>query len=31
MIFVNGTLLLARILSAFDQYVIDGIVNGAAT
>ena len=28
--FVNGTLLLANILSAFDQYVIDGIVNGAA-
>jgi NADH-quinone oxidoreductase subunit L len=29
-IFVNGTLLLARIGSAFDTYVIDGIVNGAA-
>jgi NADH-quinone oxidoreductase subunit L len=29
-IFVNGTLLLARIGSAFDAYVIDGIVNGAA-
>jgi len=30
-IFVNGTLLLANILSAFDKYVVDGIVNGAAT
>jgi len=29
-VFVNGTLLLARIGSLFDQYVIDGIVNGAA-
>ncbi len=29
-IFVNGSLLLARVLSAFDAYVIDGIVNGAA-
>ena len=29
-IFVNGTLLLARLGSLFDQYVIDGIVNGAA-
>ena len=29
-VFVNGTLLLARALSAFDAYVIDGIVNGAA-
>ena len=30
-LFVNGTLLLARVLSLFDQYVIDGIVNGAAS
>jgi NADH-quinone oxidoreductase subunit L len=30
-IFVNGTLLLARIGSLFDQYVIDGIVNGSAS
>jgi NADH-quinone oxidoreductase subunit L len=30
-IFVNGTLLLARLGSLFDQYVIDGIVNGSAT
>ncbi|HMF52018.1 MAG TPA: NADH-quinone oxidoreductase subunit L [Candidatus Saccharimonadales bacterium] len=30
-LFVNGTLLLANILSAFDKYVVDGIVNGAAT
>jgi NADH-quinone oxidoreductase subunit L len=30
-IFVNGTLLLARIGSLFDQYVIDGIVDGSAT
>ncbi len=29
--FVNGTLLIASILSAFDKYVVDGIVNGAAT
>jgi len=29
--FVNGSLLLANILSAFDQYIVDGIVNGAAT
>jgi NADH-quinone oxidoreductase subunit L len=29
-IFVNGTLLLARFWSAFDAYIIDGIVNGAA-
>jgi NADH-quinone oxidoreductase subunit L len=29
-IFVNGTLLLARLGSLFDQYVIDGIVNGSA-
>ncbi|MGE5219807.1 MAG: NADH-quinone oxidoreductase subunit L [Chloroflexota bacterium] len=28
--FVNGTLLLANILSAFDKYVVDGIVNGSA-
>jgi NADH-quinone oxidoreductase subunit L len=30
-LFVNGSLLLAKILSAFDAYVIDGIVNGAAS
>jgi NADH-quinone oxidoreductase subunit L len=30
-IFVNGTLLLARLGSLFDQYFIDGIVNGAAS
>ena len=30
-IFVSGTLLLARLGSLFDQYVIDGIVNGLAT
>ncbi|MGH7795978.1 MAG: NADH-quinone oxidoreductase subunit L [Candidatus Binatia bacterium] len=30
-LFVNGCLLLAKILSAFDNYVIDGIVNGAAS
>jgi NADH-quinone oxidoreductase subunit L len=30
-IFVNGTLLLARFMSAFDAYIVDGIVNGAAT
>jgi NADH-quinone oxidoreductase subunit L len=29
-VFVNGTLLLANTLSAFDKYVVDGIVNGAA-
>jgi NADH-quinone oxidoreductase subunit L len=29
-VFVNGTLLLARFLSAFDAYIVDGIVNGAA-
>ncbi|MDH3444583.1 MAG: hypothetical protein OEN50_11700, partial [Deltaproteobacteria bacterium] len=29
-IFVNGTLLLARIGSLFDQYIIDSIVNGSA-
>jgi len=29
-IFVNGALLLARLFSLFDQYVIDGIVNGSA-
>jgi NADH-quinone oxidoreductase subunit L len=30
-IFVNGSLLLARIGSLFDQYIIDGIVDGSAT
>jgi NADH-quinone oxidoreductase subunit L len=30
-IFVNGALVLARIGSLFDQYVIDGIVDGSAT
>jgi NADH-quinone oxidoreductase subunit L len=30
-VFVNGTLALARFWSAFDAYIIDGIVNGAAT
>ena len=30
-VFVNGSLLLAKILSAFDAYVVDGIVNGAAS
>jgi NADH-quinone oxidoreductase subunit L len=30
-IFVNGTLLLARLGSLFDQFIIDGIVNGAAS
>jgi NADH-quinone oxidoreductase subunit L len=30
-LFVNGTLLLANILSVFDKYVVDGIVNGSAT
>jgi NADH-quinone oxidoreductase subunit L len=29
-VFVNGSLLLAKILAAFDAYVIDGIVNGSA-
>jgi len=29
-VFVNGSLLLAKFLSLFDQYVIDGIVNGSA-
>jgi NADH-quinone oxidoreductase subunit L len=29
-VFVNGTLLLAKILSVFDQYVIDGAVNASA-
>jgi NADH-quinone oxidoreductase subunit L len=29
-IFVNGTLLLARIGALFDQYIIDGIVDGSA-
>jgi NADH-quinone oxidoreductase subunit L len=30
-LFVNGSLLLAKLLSAFDAYVIDGIVNGSAS
>jgi NADH-quinone oxidoreductase subunit L len=30
-VFINGTLLLARIGSLFDQYVIDGIVDGSAS
>jgi NADH-quinone oxidoreductase subunit L len=30
-VFVNGTLLLARAGSLFDQYVIDGIVDGSAS
>jgi NADH-quinone oxidoreductase subunit L len=30
-VFVNGTLLLARALAWFDLAIIDGIVNGAAT
>ena len=30
-VFVNGTLLLARIGALFDQYIIDGIVDGSAT
>jgi NADH-quinone oxidoreductase subunit L len=30
-LFVNGSLLLAKVLAAFDAYVIDGIVNGAAS
>jgi NADH-quinone oxidoreductase subunit L len=29
-VFVNGLLLLTRIAALFDQYVVDGIVNGAA-
>ncbi len=29
-VFVNGTLLLAQLLSAFDKYIVDGIVNGTA-
>ena len=29
-VFVNGSLLLANVLSAFDKYIVDGIVNGAA-
>ena len=29
-VFVNGSLLLARLFSLFDQYVVDGIVNGSA-
>jgi NADH-quinone oxidoreductase subunit L len=30
-VFVNGSLLLAKVLSAFDAYIIDGIVNGSAS
>jgi NADH-quinone oxidoreductase subunit L len=30
-VFVNGTLRLARIGALFDQYIIDGIVNGSAS
>ena len=30
-LFVNGSLLLAKVLSAFDAYIIDGIVNGSAS
>jgi NADH-quinone oxidoreductase subunit L len=30
-LFVNGSLLLAKVLAAFDAYIIDGIVNGAAS
>jgi NADH-quinone oxidoreductase subunit L len=30
-VFVNGTLLLAQLFSAFDKYVVDGIVNGTAS
>jgi NADH-quinone oxidoreductase subunit L len=29
-VFVNGALLLARMFSLFDQYVVDGIVNSSA-
>jgi len=29
-VFVNGTLLLARLCAAFDKYVIDFLVDGAA-
>jgi NADH-quinone oxidoreductase subunit L len=29
-VFVNGTLLVAQVLSAFDKYIVDGIVNGTA-
>jgi len=29
-LFVNGTLILARFWSAFDAYIVDGIVNGVA-
>ena len=29
-VFVNGTLLIARLGSLFDQYIIDGIVDGSA-
>jgi NADH-quinone oxidoreductase subunit L len=30
LVFVRGTLLLSRVMAWFDQYVVDGIVNGAA-
>ena len=30
-VFVGGTLLLSRALAWFDQYIVDGIVNGAST
>jgi NADH-quinone oxidoreductase subunit L len=30
-VFVNGTLMLARMGSLFDQYVIDGVVDGSAS
>ncbi|MBM4261913.1 MAG: NADH-quinone oxidoreductase subunit L [Deltaproteobacteria bacterium] len=30
-VFVNGCLLLAQFLSAFDKYIVDGIVNASAT
>jgi NADH-quinone oxidoreductase subunit L len=30
-VFVNGTLLLARVFSAFDKYIVDCIVNGTAS
>ncbi|HEY7556220.1 MAG TPA: NADH-quinone oxidoreductase subunit L [Candidatus Binatia bacterium] len=30
-IFVNGTLLAARMSALFDQYIVDGAVNGSAT
>ena len=29
-VFVNGTLVMARFWSAFDAYIVDGIVNGVA-